>query len=140
MERPRLPRLIRQAIRTPDGTILESRNRHDFVNHVDKVTGETYMIDGGIDYCRRSVNKVPAEDLSVYLEDGIEDVRETVTWGTYGRNGDQPRRLVKLKDMSDEHIEACLETQLRMHPHYQEAFNMELQYRRDHDITIKDVA
>lgn len=133
-------RLIRQAIQTPDGTILESRNRHDYVTHVDKVTGETYMVDGGIDYCRRNVTKVPAEELSVYLEDGIEAVRETVTWGTYGKNGDQPRRLIKLKDMSNDHIEACLETQLRMHPHYCEAFKMELQYRREHDITVEDVA
>lgn len=131
-------RLIRQAIQTPDGTIIESRHRHDYVTHVDVVTGETYMVDGGIDYCRQNINRVPAKDLSVYLEDGIEAVREACTWGTYGKNGDQPRRLVKLKDMSDDHIEACLDNQLNMHPHYREAFEMELVYRNLNNITVPD--
>lgn len=132
-------RLIRQAIQTPDGTILESRHRHDYVTHLDKVTGEEYMIDGGIDYCRGTINKVPAKNMNVCLEDGIEAVREACTWGTYGKKGDQPLRLVKLSEMTNDHIEACLETQPRMHPNYREAFKMELEYRRDHGITITDV-
>jgi len=103
---------------------------------VDKVTGETYMVDGGIDYLRQNLNKVPAKDMSVCLEDGIEAVREAVTWGTRGKDGRQPLRLVKLSEMSNDHIEACLETQPRMHPHYREAFEMELTYRSNHGITI----
>jgi hypothetical protein len=123
-------KMIRQAIQTPDGTILESRHRHDYVTHVDKVTGEQYMIDGGTEYRRGSINQVPAKDMSVYLEDGIEAVREAVTWGTRGINGDEPLRWIKLRDMTTDHIQACLDTQSRMHPNYREAFEMELEYRK----------
>ena len=132
-------RLVKQAIQTPDGTILVSRHRHDYVIYVDTVTGEKYMVDGGINYRRGIVNKVNAKDLSVYLEDGIEVVREAVEWGTRGKNGDEPLRHIKLSEMTDGHIEACLETQLGMHPHFCEAFKMELEYRSQNGITIEDV-
>jgi len=120
--------LVYHAIQTPDGTILESLHRHDFRSHKDSVSGETYMIDGGIDYLRGSVNTIKPKDLSVYISDGHEKVREYVTWGTYGKNGDEPFRRVKLKDMETDHIKACLKTQ-RMHPGYLAAFNEELRYR-----------
>jgi len=132
-------KLVRQALQTPDGTIIESRHRHDYVSHLDAVTGETYMVDGGLEYMRRTVNKVPAKELSVSLEDGIEAVREAITWGTRGKNGDEPLRLVKLSEMNDNHIQACLDTQPRMHPHYREAFQMELNYRKENGITIVDI-
>jgi len=131
-------RLVKQAIKTPDGTVIESRHRHNFVTHTDSVTGELYVVDGGIEYKRQGINTVPATDLSVYLEDGIESVRRAVTWGTYGKYNDQPLRLVLLSEMSNEHIEACLTNQGRMHPHYREAFVMELEYRKTNGITISD--
>lgn len=132
-------RMIRNAIQTPDGTILESRHRHDYVTHLDKVTGEEYMLDGGTEYRRSNINKVSSKDMAVYLEDGIEAVREVLEWGTRGKNGDEPRRSIYLKSMTNDHISACLETQLRMHPYYREAFEMELQYRKEHGIDIRDI-
>ena len=131
-------RLIRQALQTPDGTIIESRHRHDYIEYTDKVANDIYVIDGGLEYERQSVNKIPAKSLSVYLEDGIEAVREALTWGTRGRSGREPVRLIKLCEMSNAHIEACLETQPRMHPHYREAMQMELQYRSENGLTITD--
>ncbi len=47
--------LIYNALRTPDGTVLTSRHRHDYVTHIDK-NGKEYMIDGGLDYVRSSAN------------------------------------------------------------------------------------
>lgn len=122
-------KLIYNAIQTPDGTILESRHQHDYKTYVDKLTEEVYMVDGGLEYQRSSVNIVPAKNLAIYLEDGVENYRNVVTWGTRGKLGDKPLRYVKLSEMATEHIEACLETQTHMHPHYKQAFRMELVYR-----------
>mgnify|MGYP000030855634 FL=1 len=98
--------LVYNAIRTPDGTVIESTNRHDYVTHKDQ-NGATYMIDGGLDYVRSSANG-DEEHLAVYLEDGHEQVRSALTWGTYGINGDQPLKRVKLSDMNSNHIRAVL--------------------------------
>lgn len=121
--------IVRSAIRTPDGTLLVSRGVHDYVTHFDTKSGETYMLDGGLAYTRTSVNRVPATDESVYIEDGIERVREVVEWGTRGPGGTGPVRRLLLKDMATDHIQACLDTQSQMSGTYRTAFNLELNYR-----------
>ena len=128
--------LVLNAIRTPDGTVLESRHRHDYREYVD-ANGKTYMIDGGLDYVRCSVHE-DQEWVGCYLEDGHEKVREAITWGTYGKNGDQPLRQVKLSEMSNAHIQACLDTQPRMYPQYRTAMENELAYREEQSIFIED--
>ncbi len=121
--------LVYNAIRTPDGTILESFHTHDFKTYVDK-NGKEYMVDGGRDYVRRNVHdEAPYEELSVYTTDGHDKVREVLKWGTYGINGDQPLTYIALKDMNTEHIEACLENVPSMHPAYKESFKEELKLR-----------
>ena len=119
--------VIYSAMRTPDGTVIESRHRHDYVTHKD-ANGKTYMLDGGLDYVRASMNG-DEEFITVALEDGHDKVREYLTWGTRGPNGDQPLRHVKLKDMDTDHIEACLETQFHMYPSIRTAMENELEYR-----------
>ena len=128
--------LIRNAIRTPDGTVLESRTRHDYREYVD-ANGKTYMIDGGLDYCRTTVHK-DQQWAGCYLEDGHDAVREALTWGTFGKNGDQPLRHVTLSEMSDAHIQACLDTQPRMYAQIRTAMEAELQYREENNIVIED--
>lgn len=120
--------LIYSAMRTPDGTVIESRYRHDYVTHKD-ANGKTYMLDGGLDYLRASMHG-DEEFISVTIEDGHDKVREYLTWGTRGPNGDQPLRYVKLKDMDTDHIEACLETQFQMRRAYRTAMENELEYRK----------
>lgn len=125
-----MERLIYNAIRTPDGTVLESRHRHDYREYTDK-NGLEYMVDGGLEYARRIIqDSAPYEELSVSLEDGHEAVRGAAKWGTYGLNGDQPLSCVILKDMSTEHIQACLDNVPRMHLHYKIAFENELEFRK----------
>ena len=121
--------IIYSAMRTPDGTVIESRHRHDYVTHKD-ANGKTYMLDGGLDYVRASANG-DEEFISVTLEDGHDKVREYLTWGTRGVNGDQPLRYVKLKDMDTDHIQACLDTQFQMRPAYRTAMENELEYREN---------
>ena len=121
--------LVYNAIRTPDGTVLESMHRHDYKTYLDK-NGKEYMVDGGLEYLRRNIhNGDPYEEISVYTTDGHDIVREVVKWGTYGINGDQPLTYILLKDMNTEHIRACLDNVPRMHPAYKEAFKEELKLR-----------
>ena len=122
-------KLVYNAIQTPDGTLLESKHRHDFKEHTDTITGNTYMIDGGLDYIRTSMYPDQVS-LAVYLEDGHDKVREAITWGTYGKNGDQPMSFVKLCDMDTDHIKACIKGQ-PLHPQIKTAFKNELIYREE---------
>lgn len=99
-------RIILNRIRTPDGTILTSHHRHDYVTHTD-ANGEEYMTDGGTDYIHRSLNKIPAEDLTVYDDAPYEVIRESFYRGGRGKDNKQPLTWVALKDMSDEWLEAA---------------------------------
>lgn len=87
------------------------------------------MVDGGCDYLRRS-NNGDEVDTSVYIDDKFELVRETLTWGTYGKNGDEQFKRVKLKDMSVEHINAIIETQKQITQVYKDLLKTELYYRK----------
>ncbi len=100
--------IVYNACRTPDGTLLVSTHRHDYVIHTDK-NGEVYMRDGGQDYIRCSLNIEKPEELSLTLEDDHDKVREVVTWGTYGINGDQPLTYLKVSEMETAHIVAVLD-------------------------------
>lgn len=121
-------RLLVNGMRTPDGTEIFSRNRHDYKVHLDK-NGEEYMVDGGLDYQRRSVNKEPAEDLSVYVDEDHEINREYMTWGSYGPNGDQPLKIRKLRDLDTDHIHAILRTQTHLPEWKRELFEEEIRTR-----------
>lgn len=120
--------LVYNAMKTPDGTVLESRHRHDYQTHTDQ-NGEQYMVDGGTAYLRRSVNKVSAEDLSLTLDDSHEDIRKAVTWGTYGKDGDQPLSYVAIKDMDTDHVSAIMDTQ-RLTSYMYTILKNELEYRK----------
>lgn len=120
--------IVRNAIKTPDGTVLESRQRHDCSMHTDAISGKEYMVDGGLAYFHRSIIE-DQEDMSVFLSDGHETVREVLKWGTRGVNGDKPLTLVRLCDMDTDHIQACLDTQILMAPQYRYAMRVELAYR-----------
>lgn len=120
--------LLRNAIKTPDGTILESRHRHDYRRYID-ANGETYMVDGGLEYIRRSVNEEPVEELDIYTDDPHEVIREGFTWGSYGRDGNTPLHYIKLKDLTEEHIQAILRTQNQLPDYIRKVFEDELKWR-----------
>lgn len=123
-------KIILNRIKTPDGTILTSYHRHDYVTHIDKNKRE-YMVDGGNDYLRRNFHKTkmsklkrvfiifltffgyvwvdPLEytELSIYSDAPFEVIRENFYRGGRGKDGRQPLTWVALKDMSDAWLEAC---------------------------------
>jgi len=120
--------ILRNRIRTPDGTVIESWHRHDYVTHED-ANGKTYMVDGGHDYLRRSAHG-DEEDLSLVADtDDHGFCRQHFLWGTYGKDGKQPFRRVALADMSTEHIKAVLRTQTHLSFEVRRLFENELLYR-----------
>jgi hypothetical protein len=121
--------LLVNAIVTPDGTRLESRHRHDYKSHTD-ANGETYSVDGGLDYIRRSVNKEPAQSADVYSDDPHELKRVFFTWGTYGKTGKEPFQRKTLASLDKEHIEAILDTQYQINDAVRKLFMDELTYRK----------
>lgn len=120
--------LLVQSIKTPDGTILTSRHRHDYVTHIDAISGEMYMVDGGNSYRRGTVNKVPATDLCVYTDDSHEKIREAFTWGSRGKSGNEPLTYITLSSLTADHILAILRTQ-RLSEDVEQLFYNELNWR-----------
>jgi hypothetical protein len=119
---------------TPDGTYLRSYHRHDYVQHLDKFTGEIYIVDGGNDYLRRSLNTTPAEDLTVYLSDPFETIRRNFAWKSYGKNGElAPDGIyILLHAMDTDHIHAILETQTQLKGScVEDLMKQELAYRKE---------
>jgi len=122
--------ILRNRMRTPDGTMLHSVHRHDYREHQD-ANGKVYMLDGGLDYVRCSAHG-DEEMFTLMSDDSHEVIREVVTWGTYGKNGDEPFKRVKLANMTDDHIAACIETQMAtMLPALYEVMQNELEYRNE---------
>lgn len=121
--------LLVNAIITPDGTLLESHHRHDYVTHKD-ANGETYSVDGGLDYIRRSKNIEEALDVCVYNDSGHEVIRNRFKWGTRGKDGKEPLHWVALKEMTSEHIEAVIKTQHHISDTIKKVFLDELTYRK----------
>ena len=92
-------------IETPDGTLLQSKSHYDFVSYKDK-NGSEYFVDGGLSYLRRG--GVEWVERSLYEGDPHSELREYFVWGTYGKNGDEEFKWVKLRDMDDGHIAAIV--------------------------------
>jgi hypothetical protein len=101
-----MSKIIRNAVKFQDGTIIESRDRWDFKCYAG------LCVDGGLDYLRRvGKAEMPVEDISVYTDNPWEDIREGFSWGSMGVNGDEPLHYIELRDMTTSHIEAILRTQ-----------------------------
>ena len=107
----KLPQIVYNGIQTPDGSIICSNYRHDFVSHIDATNGEEYAVDGGTDYLRRMGKSGTYEEMSLYAHDPHSEIRNYFEWGTRGKDGTEPVRQVILKEMDTDHIEAILDTQ-----------------------------
>ena len=130
-------RIVYNAIRTPDGTVIESTDRHDYVTHID-ANGKEYMVDGGHEYLRRNM-VTDQEELSLYETDPFEEIRKDHKRGGRGVDGTEPLKWVPLYKMNNEWLRACvsynddrglgssLSTDL---------YKQELAYRVTHNINI----
>ena len=122
--------IVSSKLQTPDGTVIHSRHRHDYVTHTD-ANGKEYMLDGGCEYIRCSANG-DEKLLTVYTDDDHEVIRESAAWGTYGEDGCQSFKYVTVSQMSTEHLQACLDTQKKtMRPAIYKVMQNELEYRNE---------
>ncbi len=118
-------KLVVNMMRCPDGTMLVSQHRHDYVDYTD-VNGEYCFLDGGLDYQRCSGNM---ENCSIYSNSPHTLKREYFTWGSYGKDGKQPLKHILLKDMELDHITNIIATQTHLPEHILDVFIDELKLR-----------
>lgn len=128
--------ILRNAIKTPDGTILESTHVHDFKMYQDKITGKEYGVDGGLAYLRTIGDMTDCTNLSIESDDH-KTIRTHLKWGTYGKSGKNPLKFVSLSELSNNHIKAIIATQT-LSKEVLSALNDELAYRNSHNIDITD--
>ena len=122
--------LVANVWKCPDGTILQSKHRHDLVDYTD-ADGKYYMVDGGLDYIRHTGNMEP---MCVFSNDEHSLKREWFMWGTRGKEGKTSIQWVKLKDLDYDRIEAILDTQAHLERHMKRMFFNELKYRSTKDL------
>lgn len=133
-----MKRIILNSIKTPDGTILISHHVHDYQAYKDK-NGEIYRIDGGHEYLRRSSNKIPATEMSIYEDAPFEIIRENYYRGTFNKEGH--RCWVKLSEMSNNHILNCIrfnELKFNANCFANAIYEQEIKYRGTNKIFIED--
>jgi hypothetical protein len=132
------PKLLANRIITPDGTVLQSKHRHDCVIYTD-ANGKEYMVDGGLEYRRGIIHDdAPPKDACVYSDDPHEVIRDAFHWGTRGKDGKQPVVFKPISSLSNIHIHNIIMTQTHLPDHIGNAFVNEEFYRRDHGICIED--
>lgn len=128
-----MTQIVSNRIKTPDGTILVSHTRHDYHTY-DDANGKVYMIDGGNEYLRRNGHEgeYKYKELTVYVTDPHDQIREVFDWGTYGISGDKKLHRIILKDMETRHIENVLaNTSMRLPGWREKIFIDELEYRNN---------
>lgn len=105
--------------------VIESRTRHDFVTCPCGGTS----VDGGKDYQR--VLGSNWKDMSVYTDDPFEVQRELFTWKTYGKTGTEEPKIVPLKNLTSEHLQAIIDTQMHIKGTWvEELMKKELEFRQ----------
>ena len=132
------PKLLANRIITPDGTVMQSYNRHDYKTYVD-ANGKEYMIDGGLDYQRTNRHDdAPHTDACVYNTDPHEKIRTDFHWGCRGKDGRSPLEYRPISSLSNMHIHNIRMTQTHIPEHVAKVFTDEEIYRRDNSIVIED--
>lgn len=112
------------------GDIIESKHVHDFVY----CSCQSVACDGGKSYLRYIGNPEDYIDMSEVTsqdeDDWFDKVREAFSWNSRGKLGNEPLHQILLKDLTDEHINAILDTQWHIKGTVvEEYFKKELEYR-----------
>jgi len=132
-------KILLNAIKTPDGTFLSSRHRHDYVTYTDTKTGKVYGVDGGADYFRMTGDIQDCEDCTITTQTSFDEVRIRLHWGSYGKKGEEKKTDRRLKEISNSHLEAILKNiNFPSGSHFKKFFEMEKEYRKKENIFIDE--
>lgn len=120
------------SIKTPDGTILVSKHRRDYVSYTDK-NGQYYAVDGGSDYLKRGFDIADYEELSIEDDGQFETRRKYLRWG---KNFDKDMNKLPdtiwetIENLNTGHIEAILDGGFCKNEIYLDTFKKELEWRK----------
>jgi hypothetical protein len=125
--------IVYNAIQTPDGTILQSKHRHDYVSYTDK-NGQYYAVDGGLEYVKRSWDKPDYTELNkTFKECTLDECTKYLNWGqNYDADMNKlPETIFKpICELNTGHIEAILEGGYCKNEMYLKVFEYELNKRK----------
>lgn len=128
------PKLLVNRWKCKDGTILQSKHRYDYRDHVD-ANNEYASVDGGTLMIRISGTLT---SLCLYTDDDHEEIRKYFAWGSYLKDYRGDKVWIPLYKLGDSHIQAILETQLHIPEHIRTMFIDEQEYRVKYGITVKE--
>lgn len=114
--------------------VLVSYHRHDY--KICSCPNEA-MVDGGTAYLRygaKNMNMIKI--FAVYADDDFETVRKYATRGSRGKDGTEPLSWIAIADMTDDYLEAVLD--YGGADWHLEIIKKEIQYRKNHGISIKE--
>jgi len=100
--------IIQNAVYVPSQrTYYVSSHRHDFIAFT--VGDKNHFIDGGTDYFRSSLPLPYTKfdgivDYSLTPSNTLQEIREKLLWGTYGKSGKGPLRWKPFRNLSVEHL------------------------------------
>jgi hypothetical protein len=119
-----MDKILQNAMKTVDGTIITSRSVHDYVEY------EGHSVDGGGEYFRYgypSGCESKIELLFLNEDDPLKMKKKKLIWGTYGKDGKQPLKWVKLIECETDHLKAILK--INLSPSHIEVINSILEDR-----------
>lgn len=138
----KIRKIVYNGMLTPDGTLLESLHRHDYVSHLD-ANGKLYVLDGGTDYIRCSQNG-DEQFITIYDDYPFETVRMYAYRLGYGKPGSSDFGKFKrthLYQMSDEYLKASIQYMQdndQLHNPHTSLLLKEQLFRITHKISIPD--
>lgn len=106
------PQIIQNAVYVPSQrTYYVSAHVHDFIPF--SVGDEEHFIDGGTDYFRSTLlDSAKADKLVVDYcltsANTLDEIRQKLLWGTYGKDGRQPLAWLPISELSVEHLGALI--------------------------------
>ncbi|KAE9625338.1 hypothetical protein GL272_10180 [Aeromonas veronii] len=125
--------LVLNRIQTPDGTVLTSYHRYDFIVHHD-ANGLKYFVDGGLEYTRRAIHiDYPYHELSVYDNEDFSIVREAFHCAIPDKQGCLvlSSKWLPLSQLENACIKKIINSQKYLPDYWRILFEKELAYRME---------